>query len=111
MNSQPSTPQDDGSSGSAVICFRLYIAAGAPNSLRAVANLRTLCEKYLPGRYQIETVDVLQDPLRALNDHVLVTPTLIKITPEPQWEMTGDLSATGRILLALGISEKSHHDE
>lgn len=94
-----------------VFVFRLYIAAGAPNSLRAQANLRILCETYLNGRFEIEVVDVLQEPLRALADQVLVTPTLLKVAPPPSWQMAGDLSATSRILLALNIDIDEEFDD
>lgn len=87
-----------------MIVFRLYIAAGAPNSLRAQTNLRHLCETYLAGRHQVEIVDVLEEPRRALADQVMVTPTLLKVSPPPTWQMAGDLSATAKILLALDIN-------
>ncbi|MCC7208967.1 MAG: circadian clock protein KaiB [Anaerolineae bacterium] len=100
--SQPAAGDEDG-----IIVFRLYIAAGAPNSLRAQTTLRRLCDTYLPDRHRIEIIDVLAEPRRALADHILVTPALIKVSPPPSWQMTGDLSATSKILLALGIQEGS----
>ncbi|MEP7287871.1 MAG: circadian clock KaiB family protein [Chloroflexota bacterium] len=87
----------------ALFIFRLYVAGSAPNSLRAIGNLMDICQEYLPERHQIEIVDVLQDPLRAITDKVLVTPTLIKVAPEPTWSMLGDLSAREKVLLGLGI--------
>ncbi|MBK8025484.1 MAG: circadian clock KaiB family protein [Chloroflexi bacterium] len=93
------------------VAFRLYIAGGAPNSLRAQTNLRSLCAKYLPDRHQIEVVDVLADPHRALNDRILVTPTLVKVSPLPGWQMAGDLSATDTILNLLGLEDEKRNDE
>ena len=56
--------------------FRLYIAGGAPNSVRALANLYALCRKHFPDSHRIEVIDVLQEPLRALAEAILVTPTV-----------------------------------
>lgn len=99
--------QPPDSDGDELIVFRLYIASGAPNSMRAQTTLRRLCENHLRGHYRIEIVDVLEEPRRALNDNVLVTPALVKVAPLPSWQMTGDLSASSKILLALGIDEDS----
>lgn len=85
------------------VVFRLYIAGRAPHSLRAIANLAALCQQYLPHQHQIELVDVLEEPMRALTDGVLVTPALVKVSPPPTWQMIGDLSQQEDILLALGM--------
>lgn len=88
------------------VVFRLYIAAGAPNSVLALANLRRLCERYLPGRHQIEVINVLETPRRALEAQVLVTPTLVKVSPAPGWQMAGNLTDTATILRSLGLDEE-----
>ena len=103
MNS-PRTNQEE-TAPITVTIFRLYVAGGAPNSLRAISNLTAICNEYLPDRHQIEIVDVTLEPLRALTDKVLVTPTLIKIEPPPQWSILGDLSAREKVLLALGVDK------
>jgi circadian clock protein KaiB len=90
---------------SQTILFRLYIAGSAPNSVRAVANLNDICKEYLSNRYKIEIIDVLADPLRALTEGILLTPTLVKVSPLPGWQMAGDLSAKAHVLLALGMKE------
>lgn len=89
-----------------VFIFSLYIVGTAPNSLRALVNLRAICTKYLPEQYQIQVIDILDDPLRALSDNVLLTPTLIKLAPLPETRIVGNLNDHLSVLLALGISER-----
>jgi circadian clock protein KaiB len=85
--------------------FRAYLACGAPNSVRALANLYALCRKHFPGSHRIEIVDVLKDPLRALRDSVLVTPTIVKVSPEPEQHIIGNLSEEQEVLRALGLPQ------
>lgn len=92
----------------AVLQLRLYIAGHAPNSTRAVANLEALCRNLPADCYHIEIIDTLKDPLRALNDGILVTPTLRKVSPLPTEEFIGDLSDQRRVRQMLGIEEASH---
>ncbi len=86
-----------------VIAFRLYIAGDAPNSLQAIANLRQICETHLPDRYEIEIVDVLVDPRRALRESILMTPTLVTDSPYPGHRIVGTLNNTEPILQILGL--------
>lgn len=83
--------------------FRLYVAGDAPNSLLAMANLAQLCETHLPDRYQIEIVDVLLDPKRALTEAIFLTPTLVTDSPYPGHRIVGTLSHTEPILQILGL--------
>jgi len=83
--------------------FRLYVAGDAPNSLQAVANLRALCREHLPERHEIEIIDVLHEPKRALADDVLLTPLLIKLSPSPVRTIIGNLSQLETALLTLGL--------
>lgn len=85
--------------------FRLYLAGGAPNSVRALANLHAFCGKHFPGTHRIEVIDVLLEPLRALEDAILVTPTLLKISPAPDMQIIGNLSAEEEVLRALGLPQ------
>ncbi len=84
--------------------FRLYVAGDAPNSTQAIANLRALCREHLPERYQIEIVDVLHDPKRALADGVFLTPMLVKTSPGPIRKIVGSLSQRQPVLQALGLT-------
>ena len=83
--------------------FRLYVAGDAQNSTQAVANLTAICHTYLPDRYHIEVVDVFREPKRALADGILMTPTLVKLTPSPIRRIVGTLSQTRPLLQALGL--------
>ena len=86
-----------------VFSFRLYIAGDAPNSLQAMANLALLCKTHLPDRHQIEIVDVLLDPKRALTEAIYMTPTLVTDSPYPGHRIVGTLSNTEPILQILGL--------
>ena len=83
--------------------FRLYIAGDTPNSANALANLTALCNDQLPGRHEIEVVDVFRHPKRALADGILMTPTLVALTPPPVRRIVGTLSHTQTVLLTLGL--------
>jgi circadian clock protein KaiB len=82
--------------------LRLYIAGSAPNSVRAVANARAICAEYFPSAHEMEIVDLLDYPLRALADEIIVTPTLLKLLPLPVQRVVGDLSDKKQLLLAMG---------
>lgn len=87
----------------AVYRFRLYVAGDAPNSGRARANLAALCLAHLPGRSEVEIVNVFRDPKRAMADGVFMTPTLLKVAPAPARRIVGTLSQTEVVLHALGL--------
>lgn len=84
--------------------LRLYIAGGAPNSTRAQRNLLAICRQHLADKHRLEVIDVLKEPERALQDGILVTPTLIRLYPDPIVTMIGDLSATDAVLQSLGLA-------
>ncbi|MFZ1545512.1 MAG: circadian clock KaiB family protein [Candidatus Nitrotoga sp.] len=83
--------------------FRLYVAADAPNSAQALANLTALCRTHLPDRHEIEIVDVFREPTRALTDRIFMTPTLIKLAPSPVQIIVGTLSQTQTLLDTFGL--------
>jgi circadian clock protein KaiB len=83
--------------------FRLYVAGTTQNSTRASANLTAFCNAHLPERHEIEIVDVLQQPRRAMADSIFMTPTLIKIAPTPDRRMVGTLSQPQLLLETLGL--------
>ena len=84
--------------------FRLYVAGDTQNSLQARTNLNALCQSHLAGRHEIEIVDVLRNPERALADGIFMTPTLLKIAPGPSRKVIGTLSDQKQVLLALGAA-------
>ncbi len=88
-----------------VVVMRLYIVNNAPNSVRAVANLAAICKEHLEGNFKLEIIDVLETPLRALADGILVTPSLAKVSPSPAAKIVGNLSDKSSVLHALGIKE------
>ena len=88
--------------------FRLYLAGGAPNSVRAFANLYAICRKHFPGSHRIEVIDVLKEPVRALAEAILVTPTVVKISPLPEQQIIGDLSEEEAVLRALGLPQNEN---
>ena len=83
--------------------FVLYVVNGTPNSARALANLHGFCRAHLPGQHEIEVVDVLKDPQRALTDAVFMTPMLIRLAPSPARRIVGTLSETQSLTEALGL--------
>jgi circadian clock protein KaiB len=83
--------------------FLLYSAENTQNSALAYANLNTMCKTHLGTSYEIEVIDVVRHPQRALADGIRMTPTLIKLSPNPKMTIIGTLSQTKRVLLALGI--------
>ena len=83
----------------------LYITDSGPNSVRAVANLEAICKEHLQDNFRLEIIDVLQYPLRALADGIVVTPSLAKLSPSPAATLVGNLSDKSGVLRALGIME------
>jgi circadian clock protein KaiB len=81
----------------------LYVADDTQNSVVAVDNLKAICAAYLPGRHEIEVVDVFEHPDRALADHIFMTPTLIRLVPAPVRRIVGTLSQQEKVLHALGL--------
>jgi len=90
-----------------VFRFRLYIADGAPNSARALSNLTALCREHLPGRNEIEVVDVFRHPERALADAIFMTPTLVRLAPAPVRKIVGSLGDTLAVLQVLGLEKRA----
>jgi circadian clock protein KaiB len=88
-----------------IVVMRLYIANNAPNSVRAIANLEAICKEHLKDNFKLEIIDVLEYPLRALADGILVTPSLAKMSPSPAAKIIGNLSDKRSVLHALGIPE------
>jgi len=91
--------------------LRLYVTGTTRQSMRAIVNIRTICEEHLQGRYQLEVVDISQQPALAKGEQIIAAPTLIKKLPLPLRRFIGDMSQTERILLGLDLREtkSSHH--
>jgi circadian clock protein KaiB len=85
--------------------FRLYIAGEAMNSAQALTNLQALCRGQLAGRCSIEIVDVFREPERALADGIFMTPTLLRLAPQPLRKIVGTLSDTTTLMQSLDLPE------
>jgi len=86
--------------------LRLYVAGTTAKSAHAIANLRKICEEELRGRYDLEVIDIYQQPEAANGDQVLAVPTLIKQLPVPLRRLIGDLSDREQVIVGLGIKPR-----
>ena len=83
--------------------LRLYTAGQTPKSLAAIRNLKKVCEEHLPGQYEIEVIDLLQNPRLAKDHQIVAIPTLVKKLPDPIRKIVGDLSDVDRTLVGLDL--------
>ena len=83
--------------------LRLFVTGILPNSARAVANINAICEKHLKDRYELEIIDIYQQPALALEEQIIAIPVLIKKSPLPEARLIGDLSNTEKVLKGLNI--------
>ncbi len=86
--------------------LRLFVTGMTPNSMRALATIRTICEDRLKGRYELEVIDIYQSPQLAREEQIVAAPTLVKSLPQPLRRLIGDLSDTDRVLHGLDLSPK-----
>ena len=108
MADAPSTSLSAHDKAGDVLSLRLYVAGDGPNSSEARANLQSLLKEQPAASYQLEVVDFLREPQRALADGVIVTPTLVRLAPLPVRKIIGTLRDTLTVLAALGIAEARH---
>jgi circadian clock protein KaiB len=85
--------------------LRLYVTGMTPRSTRAISAVRSVCEELLRGRYDLEIIDVYQQPALIRNEQIFATPTLIRKGPEPERRLIGDMSNRARLLSGLGLRE------
>ena len=83
--------------------LKLYIAGQTPRSMAALSNLKKIVDEHLDGRYEIEVIDLLENPQLAKGDQILAVPTLVKDLPLPLRKIIGDLSNTERVLVGLDL--------
>jgi len=88
--------------------LRLYIAGQTPKSMRALDNLRRICEEHLAGQYTIEVVDLLVNPRLAKEDQIIAIPTLVRKLPDPIRKIIGDLSDSERTLVGLQLRKSGN---
>ena len=83
----------------------LFITGASPNSVRAINNIKSICEEYLSGNYELKIIDVYQLPEVAQREQIIALPTLIKRGPAPERRLVGDMSDTNKVLRGLGITD------
>lgn len=83
--------------------LRLYVAGQTKKSMAALVNLRRICEEHLAGKYELEVIDLVEQPHRAKTDQILAIPTLVRKVPEPVRKIIGDLSDRERVLVGFDL--------
>ncbi len=114
MNQERAGPQeaayqpDEGASDSGAprYVLRLYVAGMSPRSMRAISNIKQICEEYLQGRYDLTVIDLYQQPSWAAIDQIIALPTLVRQSPLPMRQLIGDLSDRQRVLLELSLTSR-----
>ena len=86
--------------------LRLYVAGTTSKSIRAVANIKEICETSLKNRYDLEVIDIYQQPILVKGEQIIAAPTLVKQLPLPLRKFIGDMSDTERILVGLDLRPK-----
>ena len=83
--------------------LRLYVTGVTPRSTRAILNVKKMCEEYLQGRYELQVIDIYQQPKLAQGEQIIAAPTLIKKLPLPLRRLIGDMSDTERFLVGIDL--------
>jgi len=89
--------------GEPVYKLRLFITGASPNSIRAITNIKKVCEQYLKSRYELEIIDVYQQAELIKSEQIVALPLLKKDYPMPQKRLIGDMSDVGKVLKGLGL--------
>jgi circadian clock protein KaiB len=84
--------------------LRLYITGTTTRSSQAISNIRALCDEFLPGHYNLEVVDIYQQPTEAAKEQIIAAPTLIKQFPIPPKRLIGDLSDRDKVMVGLSLT-------
>jgi circadian clock protein KaiB len=92
--------------GAANYVLRLYVASLTPRSIAAIRSVKEVCERHLPGRYELEIIDIYQHPTLAKGDQIFAAPTLIKKLPLPLRRLIGDMADEQRVLVGLDLRTK-----
>ncbi len=96
-------PEDHHQETSEIYMLRMYVTGASPNSAKAISNIKNICEVHLKGMYNLEIIDIYQQPLIAQKEQVIALPMLVKSTPLPLKRLIGDMSDTKKVLSALGL--------
>jgi circadian clock protein KaiB len=87
--------------------LHLYVAGMGPKSVQAIENIKRICEEYLPGRYELEVIDIYQYPILAKDGQIVAAPTLIKELPPPLKKLIGSMADTERVLVGMDLKFKN----
>jgi circadian clock protein KaiB len=104
MAEQQRVPENDNLIDEDIYRLRLFVTGATPNSSRAISNLKEICDKHLKGSYELEIIDVYQQPLIAEREQIIALPMLIKHSPSPKRRLIGDMSDTKKVLQGLNLS-------
>ena len=99
-----------GGGGARQYVLRLYVAGVTPRSVRAIENVKGVCETHLKGRYTLQVIDIYQQPALAKGDQIIAVPTLLKKLPVPLRTLIGDLSNVERVLVGLDLRPRPSDD-
>jgi circadian clock protein KaiB len=100
--------QEKGSTTKGKIVLRLYVTDMAPNSIQAIANVHQICEEYNLKEVDLQIIDIFENPQQALSDSILVSPTLVKVSPPPKRIILGDLRDKERVAEIINIGEATY---
>lgn len=104
MSSNGNKAEHDGGEGKQPkYLLRLFVTGQTPRSVKSIENLKRLCEKYLKGRYELEVIDIYQQPALASENQIIAAPTLIKKLPLPLRRLVGDFSNADRVVVGLDL--------
>jgi circadian clock protein KaiB len=95
--------ESQGKSGAESYVLRLYVTGTTPQSLKAIANIKRICDQHLKGRYDLEVIDLYERPALASGEQIIAAPTLIRKLPLPLRRIIGDMSNTDRVLVGLDL--------
>jgi len=87
--------------------LRLYVTGMTPRSTEAFASIKAICEEHLKGLYDLEVIDIYQNPTLAKDDQIVAVPTLVRLLPAPLRRLIGNLSDSERVLLGLDLLRKT----
>ncbi len=90
--------------------LRLYVAGMGPKSIQAINNIKRICDEYLPGKYQLEVIDIYQSPIFAKDGQIVAAPTLIKELPLPLKKLIGSMADTEKVLLGMDLKCKTNNE-
>lgn len=104
MKQDPSFGNKKGSEEAPTLALKLFVTGASPNSARAIENLKNICDQYLDKNYDLEIIDVYQQPLTAKAEQIIALPMLLKSFPLPVKKLIGDMSDTKKVLRGLGLN-------